>query len=236
LNELKKIIEKLEKVPQELEALEKEKAVAQKRQATQEQIIRSSRENIESILKRIEFHRSDLKRHEVNLKQTELLTLLEGWIQQVFLPSIQSIEKSVLISINQEFNRLFKRWFSNLIESEELQGYIDEEFTPIVDQGGYELEVESLSGGEKTSVALAYRLALNTIVKQVTDTMKNNLLILDEPTDGFSKDQLFKLRDILNELGCDQVILVSHEAELESVADSIYKVTKEGNISTVIHP
>ncbi|MHA1288224.1 MAG: hypothetical protein ACTSPB_12545 [Candidatus Thorarchaeota archaeon] len=123
-----------------------------------------------------------------------------------------------------------------MIDSDELQAYIDEDFTPIIDQGGYELEVESLSGGEKTSVALAYRLALNTIVKQVTSTMSSNLLILDEPTDGFSKEQLFKLRDILNELGCNQVILVSHEAELESVADFIYRVNKYGNTSTVTHP
>jgi len=66
--------------------------------------------------------------------------------------------------------------------------------------------------------------------------MKSNLLILDEPTDGFSREQLHKMRDILNDVNCDQIIMVSHESELENVADHIYRVRKEGNTSTVIGP
>jgi exonuclease SbcC len=142
----------------------------------------------------------------------------------------------VLRRLHNEFNRLFVKWFKTLLESEDIEGYIDEDFTPIIDQSGYELDIASLSGGEKTSVALAYRLALNTIVKQVTDTMRNNLLILDEPTDGFSREQLAKMREILHDLNCEQVIMVSHEQELESVADHVYKVHKQGTVSTVLHP
>lgn len=236
ISELGQKISALKKVPEELEVLESKKATVEKNRATQRQIIKSSKEVIEGIVERIASLNKDLARHQNNLEQANVLRIIEAWITQVLLPSIQSIEKNVLYTINQEFNRLFKRWFSTLIESEELQGIIDEDFTPIVEQGGYELDVESLSGGEKTSAALAYRLALNTIVKQVTNTMRSNLLILDEPTDGFSKEQLNKLRDILNELGCNQVILVSHEKELETVADAIYHVHKTGNTSTVQHP
>ena len=90
-----------------------------------------------------------------------------------------------------------------------------------------------LSGGEKTSVALAYRLALNMIVRKVATSMESNLLILDEPTDGFSKEQLLKVQDILTELECPQVIIVSHERELESFADQIFRVSKEDGISTI---
>jgi exonuclease SbcC len=92
----------------------------------------------------------------------------------------------------------------------------------------------SLSGGEKTSVALAYRLSLNTIVQKVSTGMKSNLLILDEPTDGFSKEQLFKMRDILNELRCPQIIMVSHEKELESFADQIFQIVKIESVSQII--
>ena len=152
------------------------------------------------------------------------------------MPAISSIETNVLMTLNHEFNKLFKKWFKTLIESEEIEAIVDEDFTPIIDQAGYELDVESLSGGEKTSVALAYRLALNTVVKRVTNTMKSNLLILDEPTDGFSKEQIYKMRDILTDLNCEQVIIVSHERELESVADHIYQVQKDGTISTVTEP
>ena len=98
---------------------------------------------------------------------------------------------------------------------------IDEDFTPMIEQDGYEQEYSYMSGGEKTSSALAYRLSLNTIVQRVSAGIRSNLLILDEPTDGFSKEQLFKIREILDELKCPQVIMVSHEKELESFADHV---------------
>ena len=60
--------------------------------------------------------------------------------------------------------------------------------------------------------------------------MKSNLLILDEPTDGFSREQLYKVREILKELNCPQVIIVSHERELGSFADNVFRVEKvDGN-------
>jgi ABC-type uncharacterized transport system ATPase subunit len=65
----------------------------------------------------------------------------------------------------------------------------------------------------------------------IVSGMDNTLLILDEPTDGFGKEQLFRLRQVLNELNSAQIIMVSHERELESLADKIYRVTKDGSQS-----
>jgi exonuclease SbcC len=113
-----------------------------------------------------------------------------------------------------------------LIEDPTKDANVDEDFTPSVRQDGYDQNVDFLSGGERTSIALAYRLALNSIVQQVSIGMKSNLLILDEPTDGFSKEQLYKVREILRELQCPQVVIVSHEAELESFASHIIRVKK----------
>lgn len=61
--------------------------------------------------------------------------------------------------------------------------------------------------------------------------MDISLLILDEPTDGFGKEQLIRLREVLDDLNRAQIIMVSHERDLESFVDRIYRVTKEGNIS-----
>lgn len=163
----------------------------------------------------------------------EIILQYQRWINEYFMPSIDSIEKQVLASINMEFDNLFRRWFSMLMEGSDINVRVDESFTPIVEQNGYEMPIESLSGGEKTSVAFSYRLALNLMVRKVTTSMKSNLLILDEPTDGFSKEQLFKVRDVLNELKSEQVILVSHERELESFVDSIFYVEKKGGVSSI---
>ena len=154
------------------------------------------------------------------------------FIRDYFIPSLDEIEAVVMKEINYEFNEFFRKYFYILIE-DEINAKIDENFSPVIEQEGYEVDVDSLSGGEKTSVALAYRIALNLMVKNVCTSMKENLLILDEPTDGFSKEQIFKLRDILNELKCDQVIIVSHEKELESFVDTIFYVTKVAGVSQI---
>ena len=70
-------------------------------------------------------------------------------------------------------------------------------------------------------------------MQKVSAGIKSNLLILDEPTDGFSKEQLFKIREILDELRCLQVIMVSHEKELESFADQVMKIEKKDGFSQI---
>lgn len=162
----------------------------------------------------------------------EILQQANNWLGEIFVPTIEDIEKHVLQSINEEFNQIFQTWFSMLVEAEDIGVEVDESFTPVITHSGYPLDINSLSGGEKTSVALAYRLALNKMLKQKT-SMENSLLILDEPTDGFGKEQLIRLREVLDEMKSAQIILVSHERELESFVDKIYRITKEGNVSRV---
>ena len=168
------------------------------------------------------------KRDYFRLKQ--IFQQMQNWLDECFIPIIESLEKYVLQSINEEFNHLFQKWFNTLIETEDIIVEVDEDFTPIITQAGYSLDVNSLSGGEKTSVALAYRLALNTMIRKIAD-MDTSLLILDEPTDGFGKEQLIRLREVLDDLNRAQIIMVSHERELEDFVDRIYRITKEGNIS-----
>ena len=236
ITDLNKKLEKFDSPDKERDQLQDQLTDTVEKIAGFTSLISTNKERIEEARNRIATHRENLGRHQRNLEQSEEYKLIRSWLEEAFIPSIHNVEQNVLRKLHTEFNRLFVKWFKTLLESEDIEGYIDEDFTPIIDQSGYELEIASLSGGEKTSVALAYRLALNTIVKQVTDTMKNNLLILDEPTDGFSREQLFRMRDILHDLNCEQVIMVSHEKELESVADYVYQVNKEGTISSVIHP
>jgi exonuclease SbcC len=75
-----------------------------------------------------------------------------------------------------------------LVDDPSKESRIDEDFTPIVDQDGYEQDYNYLSGGEKTSLALAYRLSLNTIVQKVSAGIKSNLLILENPRTGSAKN------------------------------------------------
>ena len=123
-----------------------------------------------------------------------------------------------------------------LVEDPTKESRIDEDFTPIVEQDGYEQEVNYLSGGEKTSVALAYRLTLNSLMRNEIESMDSNLVILDEPTTGFSKSQLEKIREIFDELKSQQIILVSHERELETYVQNIFHISKDAGVSKIIKP
>ncbi len=163
----------------------------------------------------------------------KVISELKEWFEEFFIPTISQIEKQVLLSILQNFNETYTRWYSILVEDPTKESRIDENFTPIVNQDGYEQEIGFLSGGEKTSVALAYRLTLNSLMRKETESMKSNLLILDEPTDGFSKNQLGKIRELLDELKSEQIVLVSHEKELETYVDNIFQISKQDGISKI---
>ena len=167
-------------------------------------------------------------------KKFNLVSQYKEWLEAFFVPAIIQIEKQVLLSILQNFNETYRRWYSILVEDQSKESRIDENFTPIVSQDGYEQEIGYLSGGEKTSIALAYRLTLNSLMRKETDSMKSNLLILDEPTDGFSKNQLGKIREVLDELKSEQIILVSHEKELETYVDNIFQISKQDGISKIV--
>ena len=70
-------------------------------------------------------------------------------------------------------------------------------------------------------------------MKEVSFDKPVDLLILDEATEGFSKEQLFKLREVLDKVDCAQIIIVSHEQELDGLVDQIYFVENNYGISCV---
>ncbi len=166
-------------------------------------------------------------------RSLEDLRQKRAWLADCFVVALESIEQSVLASIQSDFDAAFQQFFSLLIEEGSISVRASESFAPLVTQDGYEQDAQALSGGEKSALALAYRLALNKVVRGTTQSLRENLLILDEPTDGFSKEQLGRMRDVLEAVGAEQVLLVSHERELESFADRVHRIIKDGGNSRV---
>jgi len=156
----------------------------------------------------------------------------QSWLSSFFRPTVKLIESQTLIQAAARFNEHFSRFFASLVEDPDMVVRVNEDFTPVFERQGFEQDYEALSGGERTSMALAYRFALNSVVRE-SIMAQPELVILDEPTDGFSKEQVYKMRGLLEELDSRQVILVSHEKELESMADHIYRVEKRNGTSIV---
>ncbi len=174
------------------------------------------------------------KKEEVKNKAAKLRNF-QQWMEEVFVNIMIISEKHIMTKIYREFNEFFKQWFEILIEDESMDARLDNAFSPVVVQNGYDIEVESLSGGEKTALALAYRLALNKVINYLIGSIKTrDLLILDEPTDGFSSEQLDKMKDLLDVLKLQQVIIVSHEQKIESMVQNVISVVKEEAGSRII--
>ncbi len=233
-------LEELGEKVKRFDELSAEAAATERKAGQAEEALRRARDRLARTRERLQL--SDKRKAELTIEivakegavaRRDLLRENEMWLGDYFVPTVQLIERSVLASINQEFDSLFQKRFAMLVDEPEKEVRINEEFAPIVSQGGYEQEVRYLSGGERTSVAFAYRLALNSLAQRVSVGMKSNLLILDEPTDGFSREQLGNVREVLDDVGSPQVIIVSHDRELESFADQILRVSKSRGVSTV---
>ena len=162
------------------------------------------------------------------------LNKLIEWFDKHFINLMEVIERKIMFKVHNDFNLLFEKWFSMLVDDENIKVKLDEEFTPVIEQGGYVIDYGFLSGGEKTAAALAYRLALNQVINNLIETVKTrDLLVLDEPTDGFSEQQLDRMRNVLDELNLKQIIIVSHDNKIESFVDNVIRFSKEGHVSRV---
>ncbi len=183
----------------------------------------------EQISKQLVTIQEDVARKERNKQSLERTQHIHQWIVDYFVPLMEVIEKQVMARIHHEFDALFQQWFSMLVE-DLMTARLDASFTPLIQQDGYDIDVANLSGGERTACALAYRLSLNrTINSIISGIQTKDLLILDEPTDGFSSEQLDKMRDVISQLNLSQIIIVSHEQKIEGFANKVIRLEKTQN-------
>lgn len=179
-----------------------------------------------------DINKAILEKESLKLKLNNLINL-EKWLSEDFLNLVSFTERNVMFKLKEEFSRLFNKWFSILVP-ENFFARLDEDFTPVIEQGEFELSYNYLSGGERTAVALAYRLALNQVINSLLSKVKTrDLIILDEPTDGFSEAQLDKFGEVFSELKFSQLIIVSHEQKIESFVENVLRFKKENGVSRV---
>ena len=180
----------------------------------------------------------DELKNKINEKQRnrdKLVSLSEvhDWLSTHFVNLIDYTERNILLKLRREFSVLFNNWFK-MLAGDSFEVRLDENFTPLIVQGENEMDFNFLSGGEKTSVALAYRLALNQIINSINVKMQtSSMIILDEPTDGFSDRQIDKMREVFEDIKAEQILIVSHDQKIEGFVDHIIRLKKEENVSSV---
>jgi exonuclease SbcC len=213
---------------QDLESCHKQKELLKMKMLATETKINTMNDQIIALKKEIKLKLEA----KAKLKYVERLYF---WLNDYFIKLMQTMEKNIMLRVHSDFSHMFEKWFFLLVNSENMNVKLDDTFSPQIEQNGYLVEYENLSGGEKTAAALAYRLALNQIINNLMTTINTkDIIILDEPTDGFSSEQLDKVRDLLNDLDLAQLIIVSHEQKVETFVDNVIKFVKNDHVTQVI--
>ena len=236
------IVEKLQKVKEKLTQIKSKKTELK----SKEKLIQIHFQNTSLNLEKIRTEKVFLEREVKDLKsKNKKLEQLEKKLEQKlqkehFLTStlpqvLQCIETQRFTSLFIEMDSHIKKYFKQLLDNEDIEVRLDEFFSPILEQNGYDTHIRNLSGGESSSLALAYRLALkSTIENNFLGQLGLNTLILDEPTYGFSSEQIHILGRLLTEISTRQIIVISHEREVNSIADTQISIEKTHNTSKII--
>jgi len=133
----------------------------------------------------------------------------------------------ILISrLEEEVNRSLQ------IFSRSFRISIDRNFEISVRTNGGSLPgINSLSGGERTMLAIAFRIALAKILLGRLP----GVMILDEPTQNLDAENKARLFEIIKAIAgvIRQVIIVTHDEEIIQKADRVIRVYNENGMSRV---
>ncbi|MEM1644804.1 MAG: AAA family ATPase [Ignisphaera sp.] len=199
----------------------------------------SIRERIGKVRGRLESNTKLLE--EFTKKEKELEERLANLKKSIELQPILDLLVNKLLGkdgllakvLTQEARRLIEK-YANMVLKELGMDFgikITENFEIEIYTTLGKLDVRSLSGGEMVSLAIALRIALAyTIFGRLP-----GFFILDEPTQFLDAERRRAIFEIIRRLSekVPQVIVVTHDLEVEELADKVFYVSKEGGRSVV---
>lgn len=136
--------------------------------------------------------------------------------------ALRNQSRPLIQKYTREFFEKFNFNYSDLI--------LDDEYNISIFGPEGEANIDMVSGGEKIAIALALRLGITQAMS------KGNIetILLDEPTihlDSFRRQELIAVLRSMSVI--PQMLIVTHDSELENAADTLLRVTKEDGISNV---
>ena len=185
---------------------------------------------IAMILNRIKELEDSLKINKIykeNLKNTEKFLSLLNNIRTLYgkdgvQKTLRNASRPIIQKNTKEFFEKFNFNYSDLI--------LDDNYEISLYGPEGEAKLDMVSGGEKIAIALALRLGIT----QAMASGNIESILLDEPTihlDDYRRKELIELLRDMSVI--PQMIIVTHDEDLESAADYIYKVEKTNGLSSV---
>jgi exonuclease SbcC len=182
-------------------------------------------DNVDKRIKEVEDYKKKLLEVREEKRRLEDLKKTLEVVGEV----VGEVENAVMRLIVSEFRRFFYEYLNRLLRDQPLEVVVTDDFGLVrkIKVGTKSYEVSSLSGGQNIAISLAYRLALNRVVREYSPSLKRSVLILDEPTTGFSPDVVKRLKQLLKEISGveSQAIIVTHDEELVEAGDCKIRFT-----------
>lgn len=130
---------------------------------------------------------------------------------------------------------IFENQSKFIVEIDELYSKASADFYIIDQEENVEIKtkpVESRGGGLIDIISLALRISFLQLYKPLI----NGPLVLDEPAKHVSEDYIYNVGDFIkrsSEMFNRQIIMVTHNTHLASIAQNVYKISKENNRSII---
>lgn len=246
ISERNKLMDELYKISKSIDELgysiEKHNEINQKFQLTSNKLsklkgtfseVKNSLESDKQLLSQlnIEIERKykDLKELEICLNKVDNAIRVIEIIRKAY--SSDGIQKL----FRQKVAPLISQLATNYIDQFNLDItgiFMDEDLDVKVSRGGDFMPLELLSGGEKVAVAVALRLALARALAE-----RFSIVIMDEPTIHLDEERRRVLVNVFKNFRestiTQQMIIITHDRELEDVADTVFQVEKVNGVSKV---
>ena len=199
--------------------------------------ISTSKNNIIVYKKDLEISENKIKdlKEEINQNQkyieeynavNEYLTLLQDFRVFYSKDGVQKDLRNQSLPLIQKYTKEFFEKFNFNYSGLRLN---DEYDITITGPKG-EVNLDMVSGGEKIAIALSLRLGIT----QVMSEGSIETILLDEPTIHLDSYRRQELINVLRSMSLiPQMIIVTHDEELETAANNIIKIEKEDGISKV---
>ena len=168
--------------------------------------------------KLIGIYDASVKKHEALLESVEIAA-----------PTVQVIDefrstrmKTALPALETYASELVSRFTEGHIT----QLTLDEKFNASVTMfDGKKRAIGLLSGGELSAAAISLRLAVAMLLNS---SSSHNLLILDEILVSQDAERTEKILATLKDVCKGQVIIIAHNDNISSIADSVFEIPHEG--------
>lgn len=225
--------EEFNSINKDLEVLNTDLISISSKKSSLEKEFKMLGQELVEIQKDFDGRKKKLENMKENQKEADKISILLDLLERLRV-DIRQIREVIRDKFLENFRYAFQKKFEEIRTENEYLVDIKASYEPVAFSEKRSVPIDHLSGGEKTSVALAYRLALANIAAQMANVHPSEILILDEPTVGLDGEDIKALPEVLRSIKTiPQIIIVTHSEELKEAADYKYNVLKKDSISRI---